>query len=138
MGEIKNDIKYKINNNFAKSRIYAVNKNPGYADNADNLTDFSDIYSYIPDNPYLLLTPGPLSTSKSVRAAMLFDLCTWDEDYRNLTQKIRKKLTDLATNKPDKYTAILMQGSGTYCIEAVLGSVISKDSKLLILSKKGN
>ena len=30
---------------------------------------------------YLLLTPGPLSTSESVRNAMLQDWCTWDKDY---------------------------------------------------------
>lgn len=34
------------------------------------------------DNPYLLLTPGPLSTSRTVREAMLRDWCTWDRDYR--------------------------------------------------------
>ncbi len=32
-------------------------------------------------NAYLLLTPGPLSTSESVREAMLKDWCTWDDDY---------------------------------------------------------
>ena len=30
---------------------------------------------------YLLLTPGPLSTSETVREAMLQDWCTWDKDY---------------------------------------------------------
>lgn len=99
-----------------------------------NLLSDIDIYPLIPDNPYLLLTPGPLSTSKSVRAAMLFDLCTWDSDYKELTQKIRKKLINFATKNTEKYTAVLMQGSGTFCVEAVLGSVISKNSKLLILS----
>lgn len=29
---------------------------------------------------YLLLTPGPLSTSQTVREAMLQDWCTWDKD----------------------------------------------------------
>ena len=93
-----------------------------------------DLFKSIPDNPYLLLTPGPLSTSKSVRAAMLFDLCTWDEDYTRLTQRIRKRLVNLSTNKPENYTCVLMQGSGTFCIEAVLGSIISKENKLLILA----
>ena len=36
----------------------------------------------LPDNPYLLLTPGPLSTTKTVKAAMLRDWCTWDDDYK--------------------------------------------------------
>lgn len=31
--------------------------------------------------PYLLLTPGPLTTSESVKTAMMTDWCTWDEDY---------------------------------------------------------
>ncbi len=33
------------------------------------------------NNNYLLLTPGPLTTSKTVKEAMLFDSCTWDDDY---------------------------------------------------------
>ncbi len=93
-----------------------------------------NLYSFIPDNPYILLTPGPLSTSKAVRAAMLFDLCTWDSQYKELTKKIRTKLVCLATANPEKYTSVLMQGSGTFSVEAVLGSVISKTNKLLILS----
>ena len=31
--------------------------------------------------PYLLLTPGPLTTSTTVKEAMMTDWCTWDEDY---------------------------------------------------------
>ena len=31
--------------------------------------------------PYLLLTPGPLTTSETVKTAMMTDWCTWDEDY---------------------------------------------------------
>ena len=31
--------------------------------------------------PYLLLTPGPLTTTETVKQAMLTDWCTWDEDY---------------------------------------------------------
>ena len=31
--------------------------------------------------PYLLLTPGPLTTSETVKEAMMSDWCTWDEDY---------------------------------------------------------
>lgn len=31
--------------------------------------------------PYLLLTPGPLTTSETVKETMMTDWCTWDEDY---------------------------------------------------------
>lgn len=66
----------------------------------------------LPDNPYLLLTPGPLSTTKTVKAAMLRDWCTWDDDYKTLVQEVREKLVRLGTDKTDKYTCVLMQGKG--------------------------
>ena len=85
--------------------------------------------------PYLLLTPGPLTTSESAKTAMMTDWCTRDEDYNvHIVEKIRKGLVQLATRKTDEYTSILMQGSGTYCVEATLGSVITPKHKLLILS----
>lgn len=91
---------------------------------------------FIPDNDYLLLTPGPLSTSKSVRASLLKDLCTWDEDYKSLVQDVRLRLKELllANDKDDIYTSVLMQGSGTFVVESVIGSVVSKNDKLLVLA----
>ncbi|NRF90596.1 2-aminoethylphosphonate--pyruvate transaminase [Paenibacillus frigoriresistens] len=88
----------------------------------------------MPDNQYLLLTPGPLSTSKKVKAAMLRDWCTWDQDYNQLVQSIRSRLVTMASSKPDDYTTVLMQGSGTFCVESVIGSVIPRNTKLLILT----
>ena len=87
----------------------------------------------LPDNPYLLLTPGPLSTSKSVKAAMLCDWCTWDDDYHAIVQELRAALVRLAT-KADGYTAVLMQGSGTFCVEAVVGTAVPTDGTLLVLA----
>ena len=75
------------------------------------------------DNPYLLLTPGPLSTSKGVRSAMLQDWCTWDDDYNvGIVQNIRRFLVETATENNDQYTAVLMQGSGSFGVEACLGT----------------
>ena len=73
----------------------------------------------IPDNPYLLLTPGPLSTSKRVRAALLKDWCTWDKEYNDVVQEIRSRLVALAS-KSGAYTAVLMQGSGTFSVESAV------------------
>lgn len=89
--------------------------------------------SLYPDNPYLLLTPGPLSTSKPVKAAMLRDWCTWDDDYNSIVESVRAKLVDLATAS-DGYTCVLMQGSGTFSVEAVIGSALPEDGRLLVLS----
>ncbi|HDO7138392.1 TPA: 2-aminoethylphosphonate--pyruvate transaminase, partial [Klebsiella pneumoniae] len=83
---------------------------------------------------YLLLTPGPLTTSRTVKEAMLFDSCTWDDDYNlGVVQTIRQQLVQLAT-PADGYTAVLLQGSGSYAVEAVLGSVIGEQGKVLIVS----
>lgn len=86
------------------------------------------------ENKYLLLTPGPLSTSATVRRAMQKDWCTWDQEYNSLVQDIRNRLVNLATNQPEKYTAVLMQGSGSFAVESVLGSAMPRDGKILIIN----
>ena len=89
----------------------------------------------LPDNPYLLLTPGPLSTSKTVKAAMLRDWCTWDDDYNlNIVQQIRQTLVQLATQATNEYSSVLMQGSGSFGVESVLGSALSPTDKVLIIA----
>ena len=83
---------------------------------------------------YLLLTPGPLTTSRTVKEAMLFDSCTWDDDYNlGVVQVIRQRLVELAT-PANGYTSVLLQGSGSYAVEAVLGSAIGAQGKVLIIS----
>uniref|UniRef100_I2PZR3 2-aminoethylphosphonate--pyruvate transaminase n=1 Tax=Desulfovibrio sp. U5L TaxID=596152 RepID=I2PZR3_9BACT len=89
--------------------------------------------SLLPDNPYLLLTPGPLSTSKGVKAAMLRDWCTWDDDYNAIVRSLREKLTTLATTAPG-YTSVLMQGSGTFSVESVIGTALPRDGRLLVVA----
>ncbi|MGL5345751.1 MAG: 2-aminoethylphosphonate--pyruvate transaminase [Peptostreptococcaceae bacterium] len=88
---------------------------------------------FIPENKYILLTPGPLSTTKSVRASMLNDWCTWDNEYNNLVQDVRNRLVNLATTNTEKYTTILMQGSGTFAVEATIGSTVPQNGKLLVI-----
>jgi len=62
------------------------------------------------------------------------DWCTWDQEYNSLVQDIRNRLANLATSQPEKYTAVLMQGSGSFAVESVLGSAISRDGKILIIN----
>lgn len=87
----------------------------------------------IPENPYLLLTPGPLSTTKTVKATMLSDWCTWDDDYNSLVQEIRAELMQLAGVNQVEYTSVLMQGSGTFAVESVIGTALAESDKLLVL-----
>ncbi|MFM4949771.1 2-aminoethylphosphonate--pyruvate transaminase [Aeromonas dhakensis] len=86
---------------------------------------------------YLLLTPGPLSTTATVRAAMLQDSCTWDADYnQGVVEPIRRELVRLATGPEyqSDYSTVLLQGSGSYVVESVLGSAIGADECLLIIN----
>lgn len=85
-------------------------------------------------NNYKLLTPGPLTTTDSVKQEMLFDHCTWDDEYKIITQKIRKDLLDFAHCSEETYTTVLMQGSGTFGVEAVITSAVGENEKLLICS----
>ncbi|MCA1011231.1 2-aminoethylphosphonate--pyruvate transaminase [Halobacillus halophilus] len=85
------------------------------------------------EDHYLLLTPGPLSTTNTVKEAMLSDWCTWDNDYKRLVQSIRRDLLNIAGASDDVYTSVLMQGSGTFCVESVIGTVISPNEKLLVI-----
>ncbi|MFM5829429.1 2-aminoethylphosphonate--pyruvate transaminase [Aeromonas veronii] len=97
--------------------------------------------THIPAAPaavdYLLLTPGPLSTTATVRAAMLQDSCTWDADYnQGVVEPIRRELVHLATGPEyqSDYSVVLLQGSGSYVVESVLGSAIGVDECLLIIN----
>src|SRR5262245_20100859 len=85
------------------------------------------------DIPYLLLTPGPLTTSRSVRDAMRVDYSTWDVDYNRIVTEVRNAIVKLATPRAD-YTCTLMQGSGTFAVEATLGSVVPATGKVLIVN----
>lgn len=86
-------------------------------------------------NPYLLLTPGPLSTSATVKEVMLRDWCTWDDDYNSIVEEIRRELVQLAVKDGDNYTSVLMQGSGTFAVESVIGSIMPREhGKLLVLA----
>lgn len=83
-------------------------------------------------NKYKLLTPGPLTTTDTVKQEMLFDHCTWDDEYKKITLEIREQLLELAHADSDIYTVVLMQGSGTFGVESVLSSVVGANEKLLI------
>ncbi|MGE4318505.1 MAG: 2-aminoethylphosphonate--pyruvate transaminase [Deferribacterales bacterium] len=83
------------------------------------------------DNNYLLLTPGPLTTTKTVKEAMAFDVPTRDKGYSEMVQEIRAELATLASAS-DEYTAVLVQGSGTFAVEAMITGAVGRDQKLLI------
>jgi len=81
----------------------------------------------------ILFTPGPLTTSQTVKQAMLRDLGSRDVEFIRLVREVRHKLVELGQADPDEYTAVLMQGSGTFGLEAVVSSTVPPDGKLLVI-----
>ncbi len=84
-----------------------------------------------PKTPYLL-TPGPLTTSEATRNAMPRDWGSRDERFIALTARVRDQLNALAGGGED-HACVLMQGSGTFAVEAMLGTLVPKDGRCLIL-----
>ncbi len=80
----------------------------------------------------LLFTPGPLTTSASVKEAMLRDLGSRDFEFIAAVGEIRRKLLELGGVAGRGYEAVLMQGSGTFAIESVIGSTVPPHGKLLV------
>ncbi|MFD1485556.1 2-aminoethylphosphonate--pyruvate transaminase [Lacticaseibacillus baoqingensis] len=87
--------------------------------------------------PYLLLTPGPLTTTASVKAAMQNDYSTWDDDYNAITQHLRTGLLRLAQASPDNYASVLIQGSGSFAVEATLQTAIPKTNACVLVGVNG-
>ena len=81
-----------------------------------------------------LLTPGPLTTSFAVKQAMLRDWGSWDEDFRAMTAQLRRRLLDLLGADKGAFECVPMQGSGSYVVEAMLGTFVPNDGKLLVLA----
>jgi len=83
----------------------------------------------------LLFTPGPLSTSFSVKEAMLEDVGSRDYEFIQAVRNIRNELLELAgVSKEGGYESVMIQGSGTFGIESVISSAIGKNDTLLILA----
>ncbi|MGE4527389.1 MAG: 2-aminoethylphosphonate--pyruvate transaminase [Rhodospirillaceae bacterium] len=79
-----------------------------------------------------LLTPGPLTTSASVKRAMGHDWGSRDADFLAMVDETRRALAAMA-NGGEAFAAVLLQGSGTYAVEAMLTTLVPRDGKLLVL-----
>lgn len=79
-----------------------------------------------------LLTPGPLTTSVETKEAMLHDWGSRDQEFIDTNARVRTKLLEIA-HASDTHVCVPLQGSGTFVVEATLGTLIPKDGKALIL-----
>jgi len=82
-------------------------------------------------NDPILLTPGPLTTSLRTKQAMLNDWGSWDSAFNAITASLRKDLVDIVGGGAE-YTCVPLQGSGTFSVEAAIGTVVPRAGKVLV------
>ncbi len=82
-----------------------------------------------------LFTPGPLTTSLSVKRSMCHDMGAWDLPLQQLVKGIRGDLHRIAGLGSDTdWQCTLMQGSGSFGVEAALGSLTPREGRLAVVS----
>jgi len=82
-------------------------------------------------DPYLL-TPGPLTTSLTVKQAMLHDYGSRDATFIDLNARILERLVGIVHGQ-GTHVSVPLQGSGTFVVEAMIGNFVPADGKLLVL-----
>jgi 2-aminoethylphosphonate-pyruvate transaminase len=79
-----------------------------------------------------LLTPGPLTTSPSVKEAMLHDYGSRDRHFIEVNRRVRQRLVALIDGE-ETHVTVPLQGSGTFVVEAMLATFVPPRGKLLLL-----
>ena len=82
----------------------------------------------------ILLNPGPVTLSARVREAMLGpDLCHREPEFAELQAEIRSKILGVYGLGSTDWASILLTGSGTAAIEAMLTSVVPDNGHVLVI-----
>jgi 2-aminoethylphosphonate-pyruvate transaminase len=79
----------------------------------------------------ILLTPGPLTTSAQTKSAMLTDWGSWDSAFNELTASVCRDLVAIVDAQAE-HVCVPLQGSGTFAVEAALGTLVPRDGKVLV------
>lgn len=82
----------------------------------------------------ILLNPGPVSLSEGVRAALSRpDLCHREAEFSELQQSIRDQLLRVYELATETWASVLLTGSGTAAVEAMLATLCPRDQQVLII-----
>jgi len=82
----------------------------------------------------LLLNPGPVTLSARVREALLRpDLCHREIEFSSLQGAIRAALLKVYDLDATTWAAVLLTGSGTAAVEAMLTSTVPRSGRLLVV-----
>ncbi len=96
-----------------------------------NSQSYQGVCATSPTGDPLLLTPGPLTTSETVKQAMLHDYGSRDRYFIDLNQRLLGRLVDMVGGQ-GTHTTVPLQGSGTFVVEAMIGCFVPPQGKLLI------
>jgi len=80
----------------------------------------------------LLLTPGPLTTAKSVKEVMVHDWGSRDSTFLRINKEVLETLPAII-NAGGTHVTVPMQGSGTFAVEAMLTTFVPASGKVLLL-----
>jgi 2-aminoethylphosphonate-pyruvate transaminase len=81
-----------------------------------------------------LLNPGPVTLTERVRQALLRpDLCHREPDFADLLRQVRERLLLVQPETVDRYEPILLGGSGTCAVEAMVSSFVPKGGRALVV-----
>ncbi|MEI6301298.1 MAG: 2-aminoethylphosphonate--pyruvate transaminase [Betaproteobacteria bacterium] len=82
-------------------------------------------------NDPILLTPGPLTTSLATKQAMLRDWGSWDASFNAITASLCQDLVAVV-NGEASHVCVPLQGSGTFSVEAAIGTLVPRNGKVLV------
>lgn len=80
----------------------------------------------------LLLTPGPLTTSRRVKEVMVHDWGSRDATFLRINREVLERLPEVVGAKGTHIT-VPMQGSGTFAVEAMLTTFVPRTGKVLLI-----
>lgn len=81
-----------------------------------------------------LFTPGPLNTTATVKQCMQFDVGSRTRGFVDVVHKVRESLLAVVGAAEPEHVCVLLQGSGTFAIEATIGTAMSSEHRLLACS----
>lgn len=81
------------------------------------------------------MNPGPVTLSERVRSALTAgDWCHREPEFAELTREINAELVGIYPEMRDQYAAVMLTGSGTSAVEAMLASFAPAKGGTLVLA----
>ncbi len=81
----------------------------------------------------LLLIPGPVTTHDQVREAAARDYAPWDNEFREIVERVRERVLRLAGGRAGEHAALTLQGCGHFAMEAACRTFVPRGGRILVV-----